>query len=316
MSKVALQANVCYNMSRNIVVSEGTANTLWLVTHLLRRRITMDSLSPHDLMSQKTPYYVYTLAYPELMGGSVFYVGKGKGNRIYEHEIHARQSACCPSHKTNVIRKIWREGGKVVKKKLAFFEDEAHAFLYEVALIFFMRPYDHLANLTDGGEGASGRTHICPEELKRKYSEMYKGKPRKPFSEEHRRNIAEAKKGLPLPEEAYRRGREAASSPANIERLRQFNELRAKGDLRHSEETIQRIVETRKSRGYRHSEETKQKISRANRGRMGSNRGKVTSEETKRKMREAALGRVMSEESRRKMSESAKRRAQKRGMEG
>ena len=35
-------------------------------------------------------YYVYTLSYPEEMGGAVFYVGKGSGNRIFAHERFVR----------------------------------------------------------------------------------------------------------------------------------------------------------------------------------------------------------------------------------
>jgi hypothetical protein len=35
-------------------------------------------------------YYVYTLSYPEEMGGAVFYVGKGSGNRLFLHERYVR----------------------------------------------------------------------------------------------------------------------------------------------------------------------------------------------------------------------------------
>jgi len=40
----------------------------------------MDIVSPHA--QQGKLHYVYTLAYPESMGGSVFYVGKGANGRI------------------------------------------------------------------------------------------------------------------------------------------------------------------------------------------------------------------------------------------
>jgi|SRR3954463_5375305 len=49
MARVALEANVWYNLNRNIVMLAGTRHTpLTLVAHLsLKRRCTMDTLSPH-----------------------------------------------------------------------------------------------------------------------------------------------------------------------------------------------------------------------------------------------------------------------------
>ena len=47
----------------------------------------------------KKKYYVYTLAYPEEMGGAIFYVGKGTGKRMLVHEIYAARSDDCFSHK-------------------------------------------------------------------------------------------------------------------------------------------------------------------------------------------------------------------------
>lgn len=55
--------------------------------------------------------YVYTLAYPD---GTVFYIGKGQGNRIHAHEIEARKGKL--SRKCDVIREIWLNGGEVVKE--------------------------------------------------------------------------------------------------------------------------------------------------------------------------------------------------------
>lgn len=60
--------------------------------------------------------YVYELSYPESMGGAVFYVGKGKGDRIDAHESQARigvQSAKC-----DAIREIWANGEEIVKRKI------------------------------------------------------------------------------------------------------------------------------------------------------------------------------------------------------
>lgn len=58
----------------------------------------------------KHQFYVYTLAYPD---GRVFYVGKGSGYRINQHEIVARNGD--QSIRSCVIREIWQNGGEVLK---------------------------------------------------------------------------------------------------------------------------------------------------------------------------------------------------------
>lgn len=82
-----------------------------------------------------TTYYVYTYAYPESMGGKVFYVGKGTGNRINQHERDALSNAMINPEKERVIRTIWGNGESVVKEKVAFFENEKDAFEHELHLI-------------------------------------------------------------------------------------------------------------------------------------------------------------------------------------
>lgn len=61
--------------------------------------------------------YAYELAYPESMGGAVFYVGKGTGSRIDRHEDEARRGV--QSRKCDIIRQIWAKGGQVVKRKVS-----------------------------------------------------------------------------------------------------------------------------------------------------------------------------------------------------
>lgn len=60
--------------------------------------------------------YVYEYAYPASMGGTVFYVGKGKGARINFHEKEARRGV--QSAKCDAIREIWAAGEEVVKRKV------------------------------------------------------------------------------------------------------------------------------------------------------------------------------------------------------
>lgn len=94
-------------------------------------------------MSQH-PHYVYTLAYPD---GRVFYVGKGVNDRISEHERAARRGV--QSKKCDIIRSIWAQGGEVVRRKVAFFQNEEEALRYEHYLISSL---DGLINQFEGSD--------------------------------------------------------------------------------------------------------------------------------------------------------------------
>lgn len=133
---------------------EGADNALQVIVINLFGRLIVNSI-PSNLPQDK--YYVYTLCYPD---GTVFYVGKGQGNRIDRHEYEAKRVPLIKTHKCNVIRKVWASGGHVVKKKLAHFHTEEDAYIYEIALIFFM---NGLTNITNGGKGASGVIHGMSE---------------------------------------------------------------------------------------------------------------------------------------------------------
>lgn len=98
----------------------------------------------------KNDYYVYTLAYPD---GVVFYVGKGRHDRIDDHEREARKGVT--SHKCNVIRQIWAKGERIIKTKVKEGMSEEDAYQLEIDLICrYGRA--KLTNLTDGGEGGNG----------------------------------------------------------------------------------------------------------------------------------------------------------------
>ena len=76
-------------------------------------------------------YYVYQLV--DSITGKVFYIGKGQGNRMYQHTKEARKPG--NSYKLNKIRKIWREGGQVICRKVGLFASESRAYEYESMLI-------------------------------------------------------------------------------------------------------------------------------------------------------------------------------------
>lgn len=245
--------------------------------------------------------YVYTLAKPN---GVVFYIGKGTNRRIYDHEWEATldDSRQYNTYKSRIIRKIWRDGGQVSKNILAHFDTDQEAYEYESALIFGMRPYSHLANKTDGGDGARGL--MVSEETRRKLSKANKGRPsnRKGvvLGEETRRKLSKA--ATNISEETRRKISESSKlRSASKETRRKMSEAR-KGRI-VSKETRRRISEANKGRVY--SEEVRLKMSEAQKG-NSNHLGKKHSEETKRKISEAA--RNISEETRRKMSEANKGR--------
>lgn len=100
-------------------------------------------------MQDKAQWYVYELIDPRT--DTVFYVGKGKGNRIHAHELDAKKGIC--SKKTNKINSIWRDGYEVHKRKVAIFWDEGAAYDHETDVIECYG-LDNLTNIMKGGSGA------------------------------------------------------------------------------------------------------------------------------------------------------------------
>lgn len=102
-------------------------------------------------------WYVYTLTDPR--DGSVFYVGKGTGYRIHQHERDAVRKGGVCSKKINKIKAIWADDCKVQKAFNAFFWDEQAAYDHETDLIEEIG----LANLTNvlpGGQKAWERRKV------------------------------------------------------------------------------------------------------------------------------------------------------------
>ena len=85
-----------------------------------------------QLTCEKLKYYVYRLLSP--ITGHVFYVGKGKGNRVFDHVNDALESSNI-TDKLDYIRDIISKGQKVVHEIIRHGMDEKTAFEVEGALI-------------------------------------------------------------------------------------------------------------------------------------------------------------------------------------
>jgi hypothetical protein len=243
--------------------------------------------------------YVYKLSYSN---GVVFYIGKGKNGRINEHEREARRpdTKQYNMYKSRVIRKMWKNGEEVLKEIIAYFDTEEEAHDYEMALIFFMRPYGYLTNITDGGEGHSG--HRLSEESIRKMSITKRNAGKITLhSEETKNKIRASLTGRKRSEDTVQKMREANIGKKHSEETRRKMSDKGKG-REVTEEIRRKLSETLK--GHVVTEEVRRKLSEAG-------TGKTHSEETRRKMRQAHKGEVhkpVSEEARRRMSEAKKGR--------
>jgi hypothetical protein len=123
-------------------------------------------------MPEEKRHYVYTLAYPESMGGQVFYVGCGTGTRINEHEGEAKYH--CKCKKCGVIRGIWETGEQVVKKKVAFFDMRVKGLLHEHDLIVLLKSEGHpLTNIKSGDVWRASADPTCTEEQLQKIEDEW-----------------------------------------------------------------------------------------------------------------------------------------------
>ena len=106
-------------------------------------------------------YYIYILRRPD---HRPFYVGKGKGDRVFQHENEARHKGNHP--KLNVIRAIKRTGGNLVYEIDSVHQEEMDAYERETLLIDgFKRLHEGgpLTNLAAGGGSESGPSPLSTE---------------------------------------------------------------------------------------------------------------------------------------------------------
>ena len=220
--------------------------------------------------------HYYTYAYLR-EDKTPYYIGKGKGERIYKKgsgEVNP------PKDKSRVI---------YLKQNLT----EEEAFKHEIYMIDVFGRKDLgtgiLRNKTNGGEGVSG--WVPSEETKIKMSESGKVKI---FSEEHRRKLSESGKNKIFSEETKRKMSEANKGKILSEETKKRMSEAQKGKI-FSEQHRIKLSEANKNP----SEETRRKISEGL-------KGKTLSEEHIKKISEANKGKTRSEESKKRMSEAQK----------
>lgn len=134
----------------------------------------------------------YTYLHRRASDNQPFYIGKGSDNRAYRKN-HRNQ------HWNNTVRKH----GLVVEI-VCHWPTEKEALDHEVFLIDCFRSMGHkLVNLTDGGEGQSGR--VPSHETRAKISAANKGRASKyrgiPLSDETKRKLSQARTGSKLSDE-------------------------------------------------------------------------------------------------------------------
>lgn len=130
----------------------------------------MDNFSPRT--EEALGYYVYLLVDPQ--NNKIFYVGKGKGDRVFDH-LRCATSSAAESEKLNTIRDIQRAGMEVryyiVRHGI---EKESEAYLVESVLIDLLtfRDFSSVANITNiqAGHHQFDRGIKTAEELEALYN--------------------------------------------------------------------------------------------------------------------------------------------------
>jgi hypothetical protein len=199
------------------------------------------------------PYYVYILFRPN---GVPCYVGKGKDNRWFKHEKRANRIH--NRHLNAIVEMALTNGEELPKIKIREGLSETEAFLLERIFIAAIGRELHggpLVNLTDGGEGQSGR--VCSDETKQKIGDRHRGRSHSDewkaaisaglSSEETKLSIsATQKKRFEDPAERARAGaknvgRKRSAETAEKQRLNNPGNTGHK----HTEEALRKIREAR-----------------------------------------------------------------------
>ncbi|SLN39051.1 hypothetical protein ROG8370_01607 [Roseovarius gaetbuli] len=125
-------------------------------------------------------WYTYVLCRPD---GTPFYVGKGSGRRMLEHELEAMRQSLAPRSnplKCNVIRKIFRQNGQILYRlDRTYAEDQQRdCLLREAALIARYGRIPDGGILTNLAAGLGAEAELHPISRKR-HADTLSGVPNK-----------------------------------------------------------------------------------------------------------------------------------------
>ncbi|MCX6786106.1 MAG: hypothetical protein NTZ18_04655 [Candidatus Komeilibacteria bacterium] len=125
----------------------------------------MDKYKLSQSTIEKLGYYVYLLIDPR--NNKVFYVGKGKGNRINQHLLGALDKKTNETEKIKRIRDIQKTGKEVKHYILRHELTEEEAFEVECAVIDVLGK-DNLTNIVNGHDSIN-KGIMKLEDIKIKY---------------------------------------------------------------------------------------------------------------------------------------------------
>jgi len=174
-------------------------------------------------MAIASNFYVYEHIRPD--NGSVFYVGKGRGDRAFN-----------TSKRNHHWKNVFNEAGRFKVSFLCEHESEEFVFLLEQERIDQLKKLGvALCNITSGGEGLSG--------LK--------------FTDEHKQKIARAKLGVPRPGHVVEKMRKSRIGKMTGSENPFFGK-------RHTEETKAKLSSALSGRVQSREEKKRRQISRMN----------------------------------------------------
>ena len=105
----------------------------------------MNSFSNPDAIQS----YVYALEDPR--DNKIFYIGKGVGNRVFEHAKDARKQTNASSEKLNLIKEINKQGFEVKSYVIKYGLSDEEAISYEAVTIETLNKFGHnLTNIVAG----------------------------------------------------------------------------------------------------------------------------------------------------------------------
>lgn len=260
-------------------------------------------------------FYVYL--HSRLNTGEPFYIGKGKGKRAFSEQRRNRY-----------WKQIVVEDGGFYTSFLATDITEELAWLVEIeSIALFKLRLCSLANITPGGEGASG--YFLSAETRAKLSAARKGKPLwklrgrktskevlaklsiirkgKKHTEEHRRNISNALKGKGKSDEAKKNMRIAFEGRPSNNKGKKFSDehraniSKANTGKTHTPETCLKMSELMKgkpawNKGKKHSAESRLKMSLAHEGKPTGRKGIARPMEVREKIAATLRGRTLTAE--------------------